>query len=49
MAATDPTSRILRLLGLLQRRQTVVAYDLAGIATSVERLRDCAARTVASN
>ena len=38
-----------KTIGLLQRRQTVVAYDLAGIATSVERLRDCAARTVASN
>lgn len=38
-----------RTLGLLQRRETVVAYDLGNIAPSVARLRDCAARTMAAN
>jgi hypothetical protein len=36
-------------LGLLQRREAVVAYDLGDIGRSVARLRDCAARTVAAN
>jgi len=36
-------------LGLLQRREAVVSYDLDDISRSVARLRDCAARTVAAN
>ena len=38
-----------RTIGLLQRRQTVVAYDLADISRSVARLRDCAGARVAAN
>ena len=38
-----------RTLGLLQRRETVVAYDLSDIGPSIARLRDCAARQVAAN
>ena len=38
-----------KTIGLLQNRQTVVAYDLAGISGSLARLRGCAARTVAAN
>lgn len=38
-----------KTVGLLQRGQTVVAYDLADISRSVARLRDCAARQVAAN
>ncbi len=38
-----------KTLGLLQRREVVVSYDLADISRSVARLRDCAARTVAAN
>lgn len=38
-----------KTIGFLQRRQAVVAYDLADISRSVARLRDCAARTVAAN
>ena len=38
-----------RTIGLLQRGQTVVAYELGGIGRSVARLRDCAARQVAAN
>jgi len=38
-----------KTLGLLQRGQTVVAYDLADASRSVARLRDCAGRQVAAN
>jgi hypothetical protein len=38
-----------KTLGLLQRGQTVVAYDLADAARSVARLRDCAGRQIAAN
>ena len=38
-----------KTLGLLQRREAVVAYDLGDIGRSRARLRDCAARTVAAN
>lgn len=38
-----------RTLGLLQRREAVVSYDLGDISRSVPRLRDCATRTVAAN
>ena len=36
-------------LGLLQDGETIVAYELAGIAPSVSRLRDCASQAVAAN
>ena len=38
-----------RSIGLLQRGEAVMAYELADIAPSIARLRDCAARTVAAN
>jgi hypothetical protein len=38
-----------RTIGLLQRGQAVVAYELAGVSPSVAQLRDCAARRVAAN
>ena len=36
-------------LGLLQDGETIVAYELKGIAASVSRLRDCASQVVAAN
>lgn len=38
-----------KTIGLLQGSDVVVDYALAGIAGSIARLRDCAARTVAAN
>jgi len=36
-------------IGLLQRGEAVVSYQLAGMDTSLTRLRECGARRVASN